>query len=339
MYNEEAVAERCLQSVTDELQGLSDRFRFEVLVVDDGSDDATPAVIERFAQTHPEVRLLRHRSNFRLGQALRFAFGQSAGDYVVTFDADLSYTTDHIGRLLDAVTETGARIVIASPYMQGGKTYGIPFMRRAMSRGANWFLGLTAQEHLKTVTGLVRAYDGPFIRTLDLKAVDTDVNTEIIYKAQLLRARIEEIPAVLDWRDLGSRRPVKGFNTRLYWGTAKQLVSGFLFRPFMFFLLPGLALLLLSLGFGVWAIRAVVQTHDALDYSWVHATNETIRTRPIIFGAGTVSLIIGLQLVSLAIVTLQAKRYFEELFHLGTTVNRQVSDEPSLRQPRPTDQA
>jgi hypothetical protein len=249
---------------------------------------------------------------------------------VITFDADLSYTTDHIRRLLDAITETGARVVIASPYMQGGRTYGIPFMRRILSRGANWFLGLTAQDNLKTVTGLVRAYDGPFIRTLDLKAVDTDVNTEIIYKAQLLRARIEEIPAELDWHNLGTRRPVKGFNSRLYWGTAKQLVSGFLFRPFMFFLVPGLLLLLVSLGFGVWAVRAVAQTPGAVDESWIDATNATIRTRPIIFAAGAASMVIGLQLVSLAIVTLQAKRYFEELFHLGTSVRRTGSEEPAF---------
>src|SRR5258706_2800674 len=197
MYNEEAVAERCLLTLTDYLETLADRYRFEILVVDDGSTDATRELALRFAAGHPLVRVLVHRANFRLGPALRFAFGQSHGDYVVVFDADLSYSPDHIGRLLECIDETKARVVVASPYMPGGSTLGIPFRRKLLSRVANWFLAHAAQGKLEgklhTVTGMVRAYDGPFIRTLDLKAADVDVNTEIIYKSQILRARIEEI--------------------------------------------------------------------------------------------------------------------------------------------------
>jgi hypothetical protein len=40
---------------------------------------------------------------------------------------------------------------------------------------------------------------------------------------------------------------------------------------------------------------------------------------------------LGVQFVSLAILTLQAKRYFEELFHLGTSTRRLMSDEPDLQ--------
>ena len=46
---------------------------------------------------------------------------------------------------------------------------------------------------------MVRVYDGRFLRSLDLRAMDTEINTEILYKAQILHARIVEIPAHLDW--------------------------------------------------------------------------------------------------------------------------------------------
>src|SRR4051794_24269712 len=180
MYNEEAVAEQSLSDLTAYIDTLSDRYRFEILVVDDGSTDSTRELALAFAATRPLVRVLVHRNNFRLGPALRFAFGQSRGDYVVVFDADLSYSPDHIGRMLECIESTHARVVIASPYMPGGETRGIPFRRRALSQLANWFLARTAQGNLHTITGMVRAYDGPFIRTLDLKAADVDVNTEIV---------------------------------------------------------------------------------------------------------------------------------------------------------------
>ena len=52
---------------------------------------------------------------------------------------------------------------------------------------------------------MVRCYDGPFIRSLDLKAMGPEINTEILYKAQIMRARIVEIPAHLDWSDQEER--------------------------------------------------------------------------------------------------------------------------------------
>ena len=67
----------------------------------------------------PRIRVLRHRVNFMLGQALRTAFNSCTTDYLVVIDCDLSYSADHIGRLLETIERTQARVVIASPYMPG----------------------------------------------------------------------------------------------------------------------------------------------------------------------------------------------------------------------------
>ena len=108
--------------------------------------------------------------------------------------------------MLYTIEDSRARIVIASPYAKGGKTTNIPFGRRIMSRGANWILSHAAGGDLTTLTGMVRVYDGRFLRSLDLRAMDTEINTEIIYKAQILHARIVEIPAHLDWSFAVDRR-------------------------------------------------------------------------------------------------------------------------------------
>ena len=99
-YNEALMIMGSLTTLYAYLQDLSDRYRFELIVVDDGSTDETPAIAEAFASSRPEVRVLRHPVNFRLGQALRYGISQSKGDYVVTFDSDLTYSPDHIERLV-----------------------------------------------------------------------------------------------------------------------------------------------------------------------------------------------------------------------------------------------
>ena len=198
-YNEAAIIERTLGTVRDHLSTRSDAYSWEMLVVDDGSTDGTGDLAEAFATGDERIRVLRHRTNFGLGQALRYGFAQAKGDVVVTLDADLTYSVDHIDRLLDAFEETGAKIVVASPYAHGGVTTRVPFRRLLPSRVANVLLAAASNAHISTYTGMVRAYDTRFLRSLNVRAMGMDVNAEILRQAQILRARIVEIPAHLDW--------------------------------------------------------------------------------------------------------------------------------------------
>lgn len=290
------------------------QFAWELIVVNDGSTDNTGALARRFAEGRPNVRILEHRVNFKLGQALRYAFGVAAGDYIVTFDSDLSYSVDHIGQMLEELISTDAKVVVASPYTPGGRTTNVPFMRRILSRGANWFLSLAAKGDLTTLTGMVRAYDGVFLRSLNLKAMDAEINPEIIYKAQLLRAVIHEVPAHLDWtfHETGGRRRRGPF--KISRGVLSNAFLAFVFRPFMFFVLPGLALMGLTvLGLLNIGIR-IGQTSGVAEAFSLH---------PMAFILTAIGLVVGTQLMAMGVMSMQAKRYFEELFHLGTSVYKQ----------------
>ena len=64
-----------LTTITDYMRGLEDRYRWELVVVNDGSTDETGAIADAFAATRTEVRVLHHKVNFNLGQALQYAFG------------------------------------------------------------------------------------------------------------------------------------------------------------------------------------------------------------------------------------------------------------------------
>lgn len=295
-YNEARLVLGTLEVLRDYLDGLGPQWPWELLVVDDGSSDATGDLAEAFAEGDHRVRVLRHRVNFQLGQALRYAFNNCRGDYIVTVDSDLSYSPDHIGRLLTEIEATGARIVVASPYMAGGRTVAVPFVRRVASRVANRFLAAASKGQLATLTGMVRVYDRRFLSTLDLRSTGPEINVEVLYKAALLHARVLEVPATLDWSFHGPDPRRRGSVGALARTTAKALVSGFLFRPVAFLVLPGLALF----------VGAVV----------LAALGEGI--------AAGVTLVLGVQLLSLGILALQSTQYFADLFHLGSTVLRRL---------------
>jgi len=311
-YNEAATIEHNL-GVLHRYTLDSQQYSWEIIVVNDGSTDDTGEIARRFAEGRPTVRVLEHRVNFKMGQALRYAFGLATGDYIVTFDSDLSYSVDHIGRMLEELVATDAKIVVASPYAPGGKTTNVPFMRRIMSKGANWFLSLAAKGNLTTLTGMVRAYDGMFLRSLNLKAMDAEINPEIIYKAQLLRALIHEVPAHLDWtfHETGGKRRRGPFKVSR--GVMSSALLAFVFRPFMFFVLPGLALLILTM---LGLVNVGVRIGQAGSIA------DAFSSYPLSFLATAVGALLGSQLLGLGVMAMQSKRYFEELFHLGTSLYR-----------------
>jgi glycosyltransferase involved in cell wall biosynthesis len=344
-FNEEAIILKNLERLCEFMVTLEDRYRWELVIVNDGSTDNTGAIAEDFMRNRDNVFVLHHMYNFRLGQALRYAFNCCRGDIIVVMDIDLSYSPEHIARMLTKMQATRAKIVIASPYMEGGCVSNVPWIRKFLSRWANWFLGLMVKrdrysDKLTTITGMVRAYDGVFLRRLNLKAMDYDINLEIIYKAKILRARIVEIPAHLNWEHLNVPKAaikLRKSSLRIMASILQSFLFGFLFRPFRFFILPGITLLALSLYPLFWTFIHTVKyfrqfgdVGGSIDHRISVAIGAAFDQAPHAFIVGGVVLLVAIQMVSLGFLALQKKRYFEELFYLGSSIYRQTDNREKI---------
>lgn len=313
---------------------LADR-KWEIVVVDDGSSDGTAAEAQA-AALHPacsgiSVRVLRHLINRGLGGALQTAFGASTGNVVVVVDCDLSYSPAHIPRLVTALLSNHAQVAIASPYMDGGSTIGVPRHIERRSRAANSFLSAAVNGQIATLTGMVRAYDGEFIRGLALNSLDTEINIEAIYKTRILRGRVVEIPATLDWSGMETRASrTRMSNPRTRSRMYNTVLDGVLFRPYVLFGIAGMVLVGLGTAFGV---IAVVLPGSQNGFTVL----------------GICALTTGLMLCFAGLLSVQIKRCFEELFFLGSPkvgnaavgVTEHTSDgSPAVRTidviPRPT---
>ena len=336
-YEEASILREHVIVLLDYLKSLTRRFRFELIIVNDGSRDQTGAIADQLAAEFPGIRVFHHRRNFGLGQALKTGFAQFRGQYVIVLDIDLSYGPDHIELLLNRITKTGARMVLASPYMRGGKVVEVPWLRVIFSRAANWFLARTSGQQISTMTCMVRAIDGRFLRSLHLRSTGMDVMPEMIHKAKLLRASVDEIPAELNWgrqNRLGSRRRSSLRILRQILGT---MVSGFILRPFTFLLIPGLLLLAFSAYVNTWMVIHFIDAYVQLD-----STLETARSMsaavglaysqfPHTFIVGLLSLMLAMQLIGMAMLSLQNKKYFDELFHLGSSLLREQREASARR--------
>jgi glycosyltransferase involved in cell wall biosynthesis len=75
-------------------------FSFEVIIVDDGSRDNTPAVLADLKEKHPFLRSVTHRRQRGIADALRSAGDEAAGDIFVFYPADLQYLPEDIPALV-----------------------------------------------------------------------------------------------------------------------------------------------------------------------------------------------------------------------------------------------
>jgi glycosyltransferase involved in cell wall biosynthesis len=333
-YNEAGVLAGNVAIICEYLRTLEERYRFELIIVDDGSRDDTAQIAEGLRAVYPNLRVLRHPTNFGLGQAFKTAFAETRGEYVVTMDVDLSYAPEHIALLLEKIIATRAKLVLASPYMQGGRLTNVPTLRRTLSIWGNRFLRIFARGNVSTLTCMVRAYDGPFIRSLVLRALSMDIMPEVVYKTMVMRGRIEEVPAHLDWTRQLAAGPRRTSSMRILKHVLSTVLSGFVFRPFMFLVMPGLVLLAFSAYVNFWMF---IHFFNALAASPPESRDATAAfaqayaQHPHTFIVALLSLMLAVQLIGLGVVALQSKRYFEELYYLGVTVRRGTSHAPPIR--------
>jgi len=325
-YNEEAILKNNLICVVDYMQERNSRYDWEILIINDGSKDKTGEIAEDLSKKTSNIRVIHHPTNLNLGNALKTGFKNSKGNIIVVLDVDLSYGVKYIEQMVERLIEDSADVVIASPYMKGGEVTAVPFSRKIMSKWVNRFMRIAAQDKYHTYTSMVRAYRATFIRSLNLKTKDYEISPEILYKSMILRARIVEIPAHLDWTEQNKYKGQRTSSIKVLRSFFSGIMSSFIFRPYIFFLGIGTFLMLLSMYELIWLL---FETLNSLSHSIPGAASFSsclalqFRENPQSFIVGGITFIAAIQILSLGFLSLQSKRYFEELFHLGTSIIKQ----------------
>lgn len=108
VLNEEDIVETFYERVRDALRGID----FELVLVDDGSSDGTPEILDRLSARDPRVRVVELSRNFGYQAAVAAGIDHCRGDAVVTIDADLQDPPELIRELIEE-WRRGADVVYA----------------------------------------------------------------------------------------------------------------------------------------------------------------------------------------------------------------------------------
>ncbi len=120
MYNEAQCIDAFFQRLLDVIAPLN--FTYEIICVDDGSTDATCALIKPWISINPNIKVIRLTRNFGKERALAAGIDHASGDAVIPIDADLQDPPEVIPDLLEKWRE-GFKMVIASRSSRPGDTH------------------------------------------------------------------------------------------------------------------------------------------------------------------------------------------------------------------------
>jgi len=131
-FNEEESVQKCLRETVQALDELD--CRYEIVLVDDGSEDGTVELAREAAWWLPEVRIIGHEENLGKGSALIRGAHAASGDLVLFVDADLEIHPSQLDLLYARLVEDDADVVIGSK-LHPDSTVDYPSGRRLLSRG------------------------------------------------------------------------------------------------------------------------------------------------------------------------------------------------------------
>jgi glycosyltransferase involved in cell wall biosynthesis len=283
---------------------------YEIIVIDDGSEDETFPRLAALQATDPSLVVIRFRRNFGQTAAFAAGFAHARGKLIVTTDGDLQNDPADIPAMIDLAEQRDADIVAG--WRKDRKD--ALFSRRVPSMIANWVISRTTGVYLHDYGCSLKVFRAEVVKPMKLYG---EMHRFLPAIASEFGVRIEEYvvnhrPRLHGNSKYGISRTVRVVLDLL---TVKFLIS-YRTRPLQIFGLWGLVMT--TIGGAAWLWLAYVK----------YFRHEGIADRPLLL-AGTVLLVTGVQFIMLGLLAEMQARTYHESQDKPIYVIKEVRQSPS----------
>jgi undecaprenyl-phosphate 4-deoxy-4-formamido-L-arabinose transferase len=280
VYNEEAVLPALFARLYPALDALG--IPYEVLFVNDGSEDRSAGLLREQFQKRPEVtRVILFNGNFGQHMAIMAGFEHVRGQRIVTLDADLQNPPEEIGNLLAKMDE-GHDYVGSIRRMRQDAAW-----RRWASKAMNRLRERITHIQMTDQGCMLRAYERPII---DAIRASREVSTYIPALAYSFSRNPTEIEVEHEERHAGESKYSFYKLIRLNF----DLVTGFSVLPLQIFSLFGIFVALVSLGvYVVVIVQRILAGGDGIWVIWDRDILQFFLTGVMLFGLGLIGEYVG----------------------------------------------
>ena len=197
-YNEEEGIPFLKERLDKEIKVLSLSYKIELILIDDGSSDATYDLLKQY---FPAAVLIRHDNNKGIGSAVRSSIKAASGEFICFLDSDCTYPPEELDPMLKTMQKSNQiDILSASQYHPKGRVLNVPYWRLFFSWGASFLYRLVLPRKLYTYTSFFRVFKKDVLAKIKFENDGFIAVTEIIVRAIYMGFKIEEYPTTLSTR-------------------------------------------------------------------------------------------------------------------------------------------
>ena len=183
-YNEERIIASTARAVDETLSRLVDDY--EVIVVNDGSRDRTPQIVEALSQELPTIRLVSHTVNRGYGAALATGFAAATREYIFLTDGDRQFDVRELAGFLPRLNAADAIVGYRKPRAD-------PWQRRFFGWGWNLLVNVLFGHTARDVDCAFKLFPRRLLDDITLESTGHTLSPELLIKARRAGYRIAEV--------------------------------------------------------------------------------------------------------------------------------------------------
>lgn len=188
VYNEAATIQQVIKKLL-QLENL-----LEIVVVNDGSKDATGPVLDALAQEEKRIHVIHHPKNLGKTAALKTGFATTMGSIVIVQDADLEYNPEEIPTVIEPILMNQADVVYGSRFLVRKAARVLYFYHYLANKLITFISDLFTNINMTDVETGYKAFRGEIIRSMVINSTGFGFEIEVTAKIAKLNCRIYEAP-------------------------------------------------------------------------------------------------------------------------------------------------
>ena len=166
----------------------------EIIIVDDCSTDGTGQLAQQLAESHPQVRVVRHERNAGKTAALRTGFALTSGEVVIVQDADLEYDPAEIYGVIRPILQGHADVVFGSRFLVRRAARVLYFYHYLANKFLTYLSNALTNLNMTDVETGYKAFRGDIIRKMTIVSSGFGFEVEVVAKIAKLKLAIYEVP-------------------------------------------------------------------------------------------------------------------------------------------------